>query len=291
MAIRSLGAEYQYCEVRTPWHKASIERFFGTVETTFLESLPGKTFRCLANRMDYDSSGTAVIRFSVLVYLLHKWAADFHNVFPNSRSGARPIDLWNEGIITAPPSLPANLDQLEVVLGNVASSHLSNVGLRYENMTYSDSYLRDLMKDLGPGAVVKFSVPDNDLGVAYVLDPRSNKNIPIPNTRPDYANGLSLFQHKWMKKICREKYKKSSIDGLVSVKAEINARVRDELAAKNTRSKTTLARLAGINSQATLSGEGRTILDPLAPSRARSDSTTEVVSSISDIRRPRWDVI
>lgn len=82
MAIRSLGAEYQYCEVRTPWHKASIERFFGTVETTFLESLPGKTFRCLANRMDYDSSGTAVIRFSVLVYLLHKWAADFHNVFP-----------------------------------------------------------------------------------------------------------------------------------------------------------------------------------------------------------------
>lgn len=45
-----------------------------------------------------------------------------------------------------------------------------------------------------------------------------------------------------------------------------------------------------INSQATLSGEGRTILDPLAPSRARSDSTTEVVSSISDIRRPRWDV-
>lgn len=121
-------------------------------------------------------------------------------------------------------------------------------------------------------------------------DPRSNKNIPIPNTRPDYANGLSLFQHKWMKKICREKYKKSSIDGLVSVKAEINARVRDELAAKNTRSKTTLARLAGINSQATLSGEGRTILDPLAPSRTRSDSTTEVVSSISDIRRPRWDV-
>lgn len=291
MAIRSLGAEYQYCEVRTPWHKASIERFFGTVETTFLESLPGKTFRCLANRMDYDSSGTAMIRFSVLVYLLHKWAADFHNVFPNSRSGARPIDLWNEGIITAPPSLPANLDQLDVVLGNVASSHLSNVGLRYENMTYSDSYLRDLMKDLGPGAVVTFSVPANDLGVAYVLDPRNNKNVPVPNTRPDYASGLSLFQHKWMKKICREKYKKSSIDGLISVKAEINARVRDELAAKSTRSKTTLARLAGINSQATLSGEGRTILDPLAPSRARSDTTTEVVSSVSDIRRPRWDVI
>ncbi len=291
MAIRSLGSEYQYCEVRTPWHKASIERFFGTVETTFLESLPGKTFRCLADRNDYDSSGTAVIRFSVIVYLLHKWAADFHNVFPNSRSGARPIDLWNEGIVTAPPSLPANLDQLDVVLGNVVSSRLSNVGLRYENMTFSDGYLRDLMEDLGRGAVVQFSVPENDLGVAYVLDPRSNKNVPVPNTRPDYANGLSLFQHKWMRKICRDKYKNSSIDGLMSVKMEINARIRDELAAKNTRSKTTLARLAGINSQAILNGEARTILDPLAPSQAKSETMPETIASISDIRRPRWDVI
>ncbi|MDT6997664.1 hypothetical protein [Burkholderia cenocepacia] len=291
MAIRSLGAEYQYCEVRTPWHKASIERFFGTVETTFLESLPGKTFRSLAERKDYDSSGTAVIRFSVLVYLLHKWAADFHNVFPSSRSGARPIDLWNEGIVTAPPNLPANLDQLDVILGNVATSRLSNVGLRYENMTFADGYLRDLMRDLGPGTAVTLSVPENDLGVAYVLDPRNNTHVPVPNTRPDYANGLSLFQHKWIRRLCREKYKKTSIDGLVSVKMGINEKIRDELEVKNTRSKTKLARLAGINSQAVLSGEEKTIMDPLGSSKIQSHSPPEVVNSISDIRRPRWDVM
>ncbi|MEQ5840134.1 transposase [Paraburkholderia acidicola] len=291
MAIRALGAEYQYCERRTPWHKASIERFFQTVETTFFESIAGKTFRSLAERGDYDPAKTAVVRFSVLVYLIHKWAADFHNASPDRMTGARPIDLWNEGIVIAPPSLPANLDQLDVVLGNTCTGRISHEGLRYGTMTYADRYLRDLMGHVGPGARVTFSVPPNDLGYAYVFDPRHKINVPVANTRPEYASGLSLFQHQWLKKICREKYKEVNVDRLIEVRGEISDRVREELQAKSVRSKERLARLAGINSHAVLSGEARTILDPFGlPGNPQPSQTTSPVS-VSDVRRPSWRLV
>jgi putative transposase len=291
MALRSLGAEYQYCERHTPWHKSSIERFFGTIETTLFESIPGKTFRSLAAREDYDPAQTAVVRFSVLVYLIHKWAADFHNASPNRRTGDRPIDLWNEGIITAPPSLPASLDQLDVVLGNVHTRRLSHEGLRCENMTYANTYLRDLMRDVGPGTNITFSLPPNDLGYIYVFDPRHKVNVPVENTRPEYASGLSLFQHRWLKKLCRDKYKQQNIDGLIEAKADIGERVREELLAKSVRSKERLARLAGINSHAVLSGEARTILRPFSSSVDPQPPQAAPTVSISDVRRPSWGLL
>lgn len=103
-AITSLGSWYEYSEAHTPWLKGSIERFFGTLEQTFFESLPGRTFPNLAERGDYDPASDAVVRLSTLAYLLHKWAADYHNVLPHSRKLATPLDLWNEGVALAPPA-------------------------------------------------------------------------------------------------------------------------------------------------------------------------------------------
>lgn len=92
-AIVSLGAMYEHCERRTPWLKGGIERFFLTLEQTFFEVMPGRTFSSLSVRGDYKPEKDAVVRFSTLVYLLHKWAADYHNVIPNMRKLARPLDL------------------------------------------------------------------------------------------------------------------------------------------------------------------------------------------------------
>lgn len=263
LIIRELGADYEYCQKRTPWLKGSIERFFLTVEQTFFETIPGKTFANLQLRGDYKSEKDAVIRFSTLVYLLHKWAADFHNIFPNVRSQARPLDLWMDGIGVAPPPYPKSPDALNVILGIRHTGTLSHEGIRHAWMTYADDQLNDLMRDLGKGVKVDFVVNPDNLGAIHVVDPRSKAYFRVANTRPDYAEGLSSFQHSYLRKEARIRLKKeTAVDTLIETLARITEVAAQELDARQTSTRIQMARVAGINSNAVLEGGARSILNP-----------------------------
>lgn len=264
MAIIELGADYDYCERRTPWLKASIERFFLTLEQTFFEALPGRTFASLQLRgKEYDPAKDAVIRFSTLVFLLHKWAADYHNIFPHSRKQARPLDLWMDGINTAPPPYPRSTDVLNVILGEHHQGTLSHEGIRHDWMTYADDQLNDLMRDLGKGIKLDFVVSSENLGTIHVLDPRSKNYFRVPNTRPDYAEGLSTFQHQYLRKEAGIRLDKATaIDTLIETRARIAEVTQKELFSRKSVAKSRLARVAGINSNATLEGKSRSIQDP-----------------------------
>lgn len=262
-AITSLGSFYEYAERRSPWLKASVERFFLTLEQTFFECTPGRTFPSYDLLGDYNPHKEAVIRFSTLVFLLHKWAVDYHNVFVNERKQASPIDLWNEGIEIAPPSYHASTDELNVMLGKHQSGVLSQEGIRLNWMTYANDQLRELMGDLGKGYRVNYTVNSEDLGEIYALDPRTNTRFCVPNTRPDYACGLSEYQHKMLRQWAAEKLTKSTaIDTLMRTREMIAERIGEELEAKKNNTKARHARLAGINSNAVLEGESKSILNP-----------------------------
>ncbi|MBS4018217.1 MAG: transposase family protein [Dechloromonas sp.] len=271
--IKSLGSFYEYSERRTPWLKGSIERFFLTLEQTFFESMPGRTFASLEKRGDYDSVNQAVVRFSTLIYLLHKWAADFHNIFVNVRNQATPLELWQSGIEIAPPSYPCSIDELNIVLGEHHTGILSQEGIRFSWQTYADDQLEALMKDIGRGKTVKYVVCDEDLGQLYVEHPATHKYLCVPSTRPEYSKGLSRFQHNFLRAEAKVRLEKSTaIDTLIETRNRIQSVLAEELETKKTAGKVQLARLAGINSQNTLTGETRTILAPfgengnLAPS-------------------------
>lgn len=264
-AIMSLGAMYEYSPRRTPWLKGSIERFFLTLEQMFFEAMPGRTYASIEKRGDYNSKKDAVIRFSTLVFLLHKWAADYHNVFPNKRDLARPLDLWMDGIQTAPPPYPCSIDELNLILGEHHSGKLSHEGLRYSWLTYADDQLQDLMKDCGKGIELEFVVSPENLGVIYVLDPRKKSYFEVPCTRPEYANGLSMFQHKYLRKEASIQLEKSSaVDTLINTRARIQEVIGGELEKKKNAGKAQFSRLAGINSNAVLEQQERTILTPFA---------------------------
>ncbi|MFP3604652.1 transposase [Paraburkholderia sp. SIMBA_053] len=291
VAIRELGAEYQYCERHTPWHKGSIERFFGTFETTLLELLPGRTFRSLSERGDYDSKLHAVVRFSAFVYLLHKWVADFHNIFPNQRKQARPIDLWNDGIVVAPPALPHNLDALDIILGETHTGRLSHEGVRFKWMTFADHYLHDLMKEVGPGTIVQYVVSQDNVGYINVLDPRDKRYIAVPNTRPDYADGLSLFQHQYIRRITGQALdKKNPIDHLIRARESIQNSIGDELLSKRGASKAHLARIAQIDSNAVIRGEDRSVWTPFKKDAASISEAPSFAAPITDVSELTWRV-
>jgi putative transposase len=289
-AIVSMGALYEYCERRTPWLKGSIERFFLTLEQTFFESVPGRTFANLEKRGDYNPIKDAVVRFSTLIYLLHKWAADFHNILPNRRKQARPLDLWNDGIGLAPPPYPSSTDELNIILGQRHSGTLCQEGLRFEWLTYAGETLSDLMDVVGKGTEVDFVVSGEDLGHIYVLHPRTGEYLWTPCTRPEYASGLTQFQHKYLRKEANVRLTKdTAVDMLLDTQARIQETLQGELAAKNTATKARLARVAGINSNAVLAGEQRSVVNPFAntPQSVKTAIPTPM-PTFTNVRRLAW---
>lgn len=288
LAIDSLGSENVYCERHTPWHKPSIERHFGTMESTMYENFPSRSFASLALRGDFKPGKMPIVRFSTFVYLMHKWAVDVYNVTPDSDTGISPLERWQEGIVLAPPHLPANLEQLDTILGIHGSGRLTKVGITYSHMTYANDYLHDLLKFVGVGARIDYVVVPNDLGYIYVVDPRTKKNVPVPNTRPDYASGLSLYQHKLITRLCRERYKAVMLDHLPAVRAAFCEEVAENLDRSSSGYKKRIARFAGINSESTIRGEQRSVLDVIHPKALFS--AKDAVESATDVKRPAWSV-
>jgi putative transposase len=295
LAIRSLGSRWQYCERRTPWHKGSIERFFGTLEQTFFEAMKGRAFSSLVARGDYDPVKDSVVRFSTLIYLLHKWAADYHNVFKHKRGQATSLDLWNEGIQGAPPPYPANIDELNIILGERHEGALSQEGVRFKWLTYADDALEELMCQIGKGKNVTYVVSPEDLGHIHVLNPQTNAYFPVPCTRPEYAIGLSLFQHKYLRREAGARLNKdSAVDTLMNTRARIQEVLAGEVDAKATATKVRLARIAGINSNAVLDGKQRSITTPFQGQQVNiptpAATATESTPAFTNVPTYAWGV-
>lgn len=286
-AIMSLGARYSYCQVRTPWLKGSVERFFRTLEQTFFDAMPGRTFSTLAERRDYDPQQDAVIRFSTLIYLLHKWCVDFHNVTPNLRKQATPLQLWNEGIAIAPPIYAGNMDQLNIVLGEHHNALLSHEGLRFEWLQYADEGLENLMAQIGKHVKLDFVVTPDNLGHIQVKHPRTGAYFPVRCTRPDYAEGLTVYQHRYIRAVARETMKATpTLDMLVNTRAQIQTLINEELNLKNN---SMSARIANINSNRELSGGQQSILDPFAGQTVDVAPESVVVPApFTDIKTYAW---
>lgn len=263
LAITDLGAEFEYCKRRTPWLKGSIERFFLTLEETFFEAMPGRTFANWSKRGDYNSKKDAVVRFSTLIYLLHKWAADFHNVFNNERKQAQPLQMWLDGIGSTPPPYPRSMESLDIILGEHHAGTLSQEGIRFQWLTYTSEQLRALMGNVDKGKKLNFAIPQENLGSIYVEHPQSHHFFPVPCTRRDYAEGLSLFQHQYLRKESGIRLEReSAVEVLVETRARIASVLGEEVLAKENATKARLARIAGINSESVLKGKKKSIINP-----------------------------
>lgn len=285
VAIAQLGSAFEYAEVLTPWHKPSVERFIGVINSTLLDALPGKTFSHVLARQGYDSARQAVVRFGVFVQLLLKWAVDFHNCQPNRRTGARPIDLWREGLGDSPVFYPPAPEALKTILGITQTRQLGHEGIAYESLNFANYKLLSLFKDIGTKQKVVFKVDPSDLGSIRVLDPRTQQYFEVTCTRPEYASGLTLYQHQLLKRIAREKGQdKLGVDALARVAQDLRAMVGEKLSQHNRQTRKRLARLADINSNAVIAGHEKYLGSPLG------NATAPVVSETPDPSTPELEV-
>lgn len=263
-AVRQLGSRLVYAPPRTPIFKAAIERFFGTLESRFLESLPGKTFPEYQKRFGYKPQKDVVLRFSTLVFLLHKYIVDEFNLTPHSRSLARPLDIWNEYIGDYPPPYAPNVDKLDCALGLERKAVLCNEGLRFRWLSYADAdgRLGELRRKYGK-LELTFRVSPADLGRIHVIDPETKGSFIVPCTRPEYADGLSLIQHDYIRTVARERLTTvGATDVLLKARTQLQESIAEEIERNSNPTKAKLARASNINSMNVLAGKAQSVSTP-----------------------------
>lgn len=273
--IHQLGSDYLYCESRTPWHKPYIERLFLHLHRDLLERAPGEVFKGLRYHKDYHPKADAVIRFTTLHYLIIKWAVDYHP-YRQPRNGRAPIEIWTEGTAEVPPRYPANFDALNVVLGLRATGTLGHEGIRYKHLNYADEGLAALYREIGRQQI-EFSVNEENLGRIHVNNPITRQWMAVSCTRPDYAEGLSLYQHHSITREIRAKHNSvERFDQLQQFRAHIQESIVEALAMKESAGKLKIARYLKIDSAAVLAGQPKSIADPVSahlPAAAPTSST------------------
>ena len=224
-AAAQLGFDIKYAPVGCPWYKGKIERFFGTLNTQLAHTLPGATFSSPAQRGEYDAEGKAVVEFHELQEVLVKWIVDVYHATRHRSLAARPVDLWNEGVHRSGVRPFRSRSDLDVLLGLVFRRTVQRYGVEVGGITYNSRDLGCLLEERrGPGRVyVDVKVDPSNLGEVRVRDLQTDREFSVPARRPGYAEGLTLYQHRMIKKCANRRLGdgRASEEDLIRARGEL----------------------------------------------------------------------
>jgi putative transposase len=202
-ACLQLGIITQYAPVKHPYYKPSIERVFGTLNTRLLHQMPGTTFSNVAQKWDYDPKKNAIISMQTLERVIHTFIVDVYHQDLHRGIDDIPARRWEIGIKDFPPALPFNAEELNVLLGHIEHRSISSSGVEMWGLYYNDLSLSQIKSHTKKGDTVKIKYDPTDISLIHVYDQISNRYIPIPAVAQEYTRGLSLWQHKVIKREAR----------------------------------------------------------------------------------------
>ena len=195
LAAWHLNADIQYCAVRQPWLKPSVERVLGE-QNLFLPAA-GRVHKPLNNYLPPDPKKTASITFSQLCDGLLKCFVDVLSMEPNNRTLIEPFELFREGFERLPPPLlPSSFQEIDLISAMSKTMSVGNEGVVIQYLRYNSVDLQELRRRTAHTfkALIKFH-PEN-MGFIYVQDPATTHWLMVPSCHPEYTTGLSWVQHQ-----------------------------------------------------------------------------------------------
>ncbi|WP_462160802.1 Mu transposase C-terminal domain-containing protein [Pseudoalteromonas maricaloris] len=195
-----LGVNLQFCPKKTPHYKGVVERFIGTLNTEVCQKLPGATFSNVKQRGDYDSVEKSCLSLEEIRNLIYRWMIDIYHQRVHSTTKRSPAMLWQEGAQKFEPMLPESLHKLNLSLTLETTRTLSHKGIEIFNQFYSAPILREMRERRKHNYEVTVRYDEENIGSIWVYDDLHGDFIRIPSINPDYADGLSLRQHKYIRK-------------------------------------------------------------------------------------------
>lgn len=217
-ALIDAGVSVRWAPVRSPTYKAVVERFFGTLNTKFHQKLPGGTLPIEKLRAwGIDPQEDAVLTLDQAEHLLISAIGVYHQEVHSSLAEP-PLKLWTRAIRAQGGVQVIGDDrQLDRMLGASKDATLTTSGIRLFNLQFHDPAITGpILEDLARSeplrarkkgsakAAVKVKYNPADLGQISLWHAKLGQFVELPCTEPEYANGLSKWQHDCMQAWLRE---------------------------------------------------------------------------------------
>ena len=211
MMLGELGITLRLAAVGEPRHKAMIERFFRTLNTFLVGKLPGAT-RDLKTTREFDlyPSAQAECTIGELRLLIDEFLYVYHTSI-HSGIGMQPLAAWERSRATSGRAIIGDPRVLNVLCGvtDRKARRLYKGTIRRLGLTYCDRVIsaelnndlvaaephRDRVASGGAVATVKVKTNPSDLGAIHVWNKVKKTWVSLPCTDPEYACGLSAWQH------------------------------------------------------------------------------------------------
>ena len=239
----------QFCPKRQPRFKGVIERFLKTVNYYFTHQMPGTSLARFTERGDYDPQKHAVLTLGEFTHLFEKWLLDVYAQTVHRGIGTTPWAKWHDGLQRMTPQLPGTLEDLRTRIGKAEVRKLNQEGLFLMGIRYAGPELEPILRTCGSGTPIRVVYDPSDLGSILAWPPKAEHPLTIAAADPDYAKGLTEFQHKTIRKMLREQGKKAAnpqrlAEARHQLMQEVDALVQNRKLGKRKRA----ARLSGANS-------------------------------------------
>lgn len=221
LAAWTLNTDIQYCAVRQPWLKPTVERTLGSLGNLLPSA--GKVHKPMSNYLPPDPRKTAAISFSQLCRALLTCFVDVLPFQATTRTLVEPFELFREGFERRPPPLlPTSLQELDLI--SALSKHITigNEGAKFEHLRYNSKELAALRNRTAEKFKTTVKYQPDDLSYAYVQDPVSKQWLQVPSCQPEYTEGLSLPQHRAIRVHLKDRLKERNAEAqLIQGKAEL----------------------------------------------------------------------
>jgi putative transposase len=202
-ACWQLGIEIDYSPPGRPWFRATVERWFGTLNKSLLHELPGTTFSNIFDKKDYDPQKHALISLERLLEIIHVWIVDVYHQREHKGIRDIPNRRWMEGVAENPPNLPPSAEELHILLGFVEHRTISRSGVELFTLLYNSSELGLIRRKLGEGEKVMVKYDPTDISTIHVWDAYDGRYIHVPALDQDYTRGLTIWQHHTIRRYAR----------------------------------------------------------------------------------------
>ena len=291
-ACLQLGIELQHAPVRMPWFKGAIERWFRTLNQELIHNAPGTTFSRCCQWRGYDPRKHACMTLDGLWEALHLWIVDDYtqSVHHIGEEKGIPAKRWLRALEKDfVPRLPPSRNDLLVLVSRRTTRTVGPHGIEFENLYYQSEALRPLRSRLERrrqeqhehgeeqdrhDAVVEVKYHPGDLGRIWVLDPFEKEYIEVRAVNWEYAQGLSLWKHRVIKRYTRRELQMDVDDeALILTRVRLQARLQQEFrVARTIRTRVGSARFLDIQVSCWMRG---------IPSTASAIQVTEVMGEES----------
>ena len=242
-ACLSLGIMLQFTPKMTPHFKGSVERLFRTQNSGLFHTLEGTTFANIFARGDYRSLELAKLTLHDIDSALHIFLLDFYAEQFHTGLQGIPARRWEQFLADGfQPRLPANVADVDILLGRVLHRTLFHYGVEIDGLRYNHSDLSPLRDLLKRGEKVKIKYQPGDISQIYIYNPFDQTYICAPAVNQSYAQGLSRWKHQLIRSFLKAERDRVDEAGLAWAKRKMREIVAEAKERKRGRTRKREAR-------------------------------------------------